>query len=178
MALFASRRQTERDMVWRRRLFEVSLVTGIARRGHGLKLAVGSVLVAGIAIDGGVGAGQGEPVIVLLNFLDRYAPPAHAVALLAIGSQLALMNVGVAILAASAHIAEHHLDVALDASHILVQAPQRITSLVVIEFGNRTDRLPPLRRVAVLTGNIQVAMWAIRTRSALVRRARKRAGEQ
>lgn len=87
------------------------------------------------------------------------------------------MNVGVAILAASAHIAEHHLHVALDASHILVQAPQRIPSLVVIEFGNRTDRLPALRRVTVLTGYIQAAMWAIRTSSALARRARKRAEE-
>lgn len=86
MALFTSRRQAERDMVWRRRLCEVRLVAGITRRGHGLKLAVGGVFVAGIAIDGGVSAGQREPVIVLLNLLHRYAPPAHAVALLAIGS--------------------------------------------------------------------------------------------
>ncbi len=75
-------------------------MAGKARRGHGLELAVGSVLVAGIAIDRSVSAGQRKAIIVLLNFLNRYSPSANAVALLTICAQLAPMNVGVAVLAA------------------------------------------------------------------------------
>jgi hypothetical protein len=81
-------------------LLEVRLVAGKACGGHGLELAVGRVLVAGIAICRSVSAGQGEAVIVLLNFFNRHSPSAHAVALLTIGTQLAFMNVGVAVLAA------------------------------------------------------------------------------
>jgi len=44
-------------------LLEVRLMAGKARRGHGLELAVGSVLVAGIAIDRSVSAGQREAIL-------------------------------------------------------------------------------------------------------------------
>ncbi len=63
---------------------------------------------------------------------------------------------------------------ALRTRHILVQAAQRIVGLVVIEFRNGADRLPALRGVAVLTGNVQIAMGAMGTGGALDRPARKR----
>ena len=100
MALFASCGVAERDVIWSRGFFEVRRMARIAHRGHDLKLAVSRVLVAGIAINCSVRPCQGEAIIVLLNFLNRDCPSAHAVALLAICAQLAFMNVGVAVLAA------------------------------------------------------------------------------
>ena len=178
VALFASRRVSQGDVVRGLRLLVVRLVAGKARRGHGLEFAVGRVLMAGIAIYCSVSAGQGETIIVLLNFLNGNSPSAHGVALLTICAQLALVNIGVAVLAACAHVAEHRLHMALRTRHILVQTPQRITGLVVIEFRDGADRLPALRGVTVLTGNVQIAMWAMGTSGALVRPARKRAQEK
>ncbi len=84
MTLFASCGVSERDVIRCRGFLEVRLMARIAHRGHDLKLAVGGVLVAGIAIDGRVSAGQGEAIIVLLNLLNRHAPSAYRVALLTI----------------------------------------------------------------------------------------------
>ena len=131
--------------------------------------------MAGIAIDRRVSAGQGKAIVVLLDLLNRDCPSADAVALLAVHAELAFMNIGVAVLAAGADVAEHGLHVALRTDHILVQPAQRVTGSVVIEFGDRADRRPALCRVAVLAGNVQIAMWAMGSRGALVRPARKRA---
>jgi hypothetical protein len=53
--------------------------------------------------------------------------------------------------------------VALGAAHRLVHAAQRVSRLIVIELRDRTDRPPPGRRVAVLTGNIQTSVWTVGT---------------
>lgn len=74
-------------------------VAGIALGRHRLELAVGHTLVAGVAIHRSMGPGQREPVVVLLNLLDRDLPPAHGMALLAVGPQLTPVNIGVAVLA-------------------------------------------------------------------------------
>ena len=95
-------------------------MAGKARRGHSLETAVGHVLVAGIAIHRRMSAGQRETIIVLLDLFDRYSPAAHAVALFAICAQLAPVKVGMAILAACAHVVKHRLHVALRTRHILV----------------------------------------------------------
>jgi len=50
---------------------------------------------------------------------------------------------------------------ALRAGHILVQAAQRVTGLVVIKLGNGANWLPALSGMTVLAGNIQIAMWAM-----------------
>ncbi len=115
VALIARRPESKSDMVRVERILKVRLVARIAHRGHGLELTIGGVLVAGIAIHCGVRPGQRETVIVLLNFLDRYSPSPHRVALLAIRAQLPLMYVGVTVLTALAHIAEHRLHMALGA---------------------------------------------------------------
>ena len=146
----------------------------VAHRGHDLELAVGRVLVAGITIHCRMRPGEREAVVVLLNFLNRYAPAADGVTLFAIGAQLPLVNVGVAVLAAFAHVAEYRLHVTLRTRHILVHAAQWITGLVVIEFRHRADRLPAFRCVAVLAGDIQTAVWAMGTGAALTRRTRER----
>ena len=160
-------------MVRVERILEVRRMARIAHRGHRLELAVGSVFVAGIAIDRRVRPGQGEAVIVLLDLLDRYSPAPHRVALLAIGAQLALVNVSMAVLAALADVVEHRLYVTLCAGYILVHAAQWITCLIVIKFRHGADRLPALRGVAVLTGNVESSVRAICS-GAWVRPAGKR----
>src|SRR5579871_165179 len=49
---------------------------------------------------------------------------------------------------------------ALSTSNSLMQAAQRILGLIVVKFGNRPDRLPTHRSVAVLARDVQVAMRA------------------
>ena len=87
----------------------VGLMAGVALDRHRLKLAVGGIFVAGVAIHRGVSSGEREAVVVILDLLHRNIPSPHRVALLAVGSQLPPVNIGVAILAARADIAEHHL---------------------------------------------------------------------
>ena len=48
----------------------------------------------------------------------------------------------------------------LCAGHTHVLSAQRVLSFVVIEFRERSNRLPAYRRMAVLAGNAQVSMGA------------------
>jgi hypothetical protein len=83
------------------------------------------------------------------------------VALLAVGAQLSLVNISVAVLAALTNVRENHLHVARGTCHGSVHAAQGITGLIVVELGNGPDRPPPTRGMAVLAGNRQVAMRAM-----------------
>jgi hypothetical protein len=105
-----------------------------------------------------VRAEQREPILVILYLLNCNIPALHRVALRAIRAHLPLVNVRVALFAILADIGEHRLDVALVALHFFVQAPQRITRLVVIEFRNRTNGLPARRGVTVLARDRQGAV--------------------
>jgi hypothetical protein len=108
-------------------------------------------------------SGQRETVVVLLNLLDRNLPAAHRMALLAIRSQLPLVNVRVAVLASLSNVSEHWLHVALHARHGLMHPAQRILGLIVIEFRNCADRLPSRRRVTVLTWHVQISVRTVCT---------------
>ena len=140
---------------------EFFLVTREASRRHRLEFTVSPALVAGVAVDGGVGASQWEPIIMLLHVLDRDLPPSDSVALLAIGAQLALVNIGMAILATLSNVRKNHLHVTPGAGHGSVHAAQGITRLIVVELGDRPDRLPATRAMAVLAGKSQVAVRAV-----------------
>jgi hypothetical protein len=76
--------------------------------------------------------GQWKAIVVLLDLLDRYLPAAHAMALLAIRSELPLVYVGVAVLAPLSDIREDGLHVTLDARYGLMHPPQRVSSLIVV----------------------------------------------
>jgi len=106
------------------------------RRSTTLELAPLPRPCAIFALHRGVRAEQRETILVILYLLYRNIPTLHRVALRAIRAHLPLVNVRVALFAILAHIGEHWLDVALRAFHFFVQAPQRITCLVVIEFRN------------------------------------------
>lgn len=140
-------------MVWTCGCLEVCSVAGIALRGHRLELAGGPSLVAEIAVHRSVRPSQGKAVVMLLHLPDGDLPSTDRVTLLAIRSQLSLVNVGVAILANVSNVGENRPDVTLSAAHRLVHAAQRIFRQVVIEFRNSADWFPCVRRVAVLTRN-------------------------
>lgn len=158
----------------------IGLMAREARHRHRLKLAVGSVFVAGVAIHRCVSSGKREAVVVILDLLHRHIPSADRVALFAVGSQLPPVNIGVAILAARADVAEHHLFVTLGAGYRLVHAAKRITGLIMIKFGDRSDRPPSARGMAILTRNRETAVGAMRARrtSRLRRYACRRSGKR
>lgn len=141
-----------------------ALVAGITLDGESLELPDRLALVTIRTIQSGMSPHQGEAVIVFLYPLRNDVPPFHGMALFAIGSHLAAMNISVAVGAIGSGVREHRFRMTLRARYSLVQATQRISRLVVIELRNCTDRLPSCRRVAVLAGNIQVAMRAARDR--------------
>ena len=88
------------------------------------------------------------------------------------------MNIGVAVLATCADVVEHRFHVTLCALHALVKAAQGVMSLVVIKFGDGSNRFPTVGGVTVLAGNIQIAMRAVGSRGALVHPAGKRAEDE
>jgi hypothetical protein len=89
------------------------------------------------------------------------------VASLAIRSQLALVDVGVAILTALSNIVEYGPDVTSGAGNGRVHAAQGIFRLVMIEFRNGADRFPRICGVAVLASQVQIAVWTMRSSGTL-----------
>ena len=107
-------------------------------------------------------AGQRKAIVVLLHFPNGNLPSANAMALFAVCSQLALVDVGVAILAALSNAGKYRPDVTLGAGDRLMHSPQRIFGLIVVEFRNGADRPPRISGVAVLARYAQVSVWTVR----------------
>ena len=159
MATLAGGRETGSYMVWTCGRFEFRRMAGIALRRHRLEFAGGGSFVAGIAVDRSVRPSQRKAGVMLLNLLNGDLPSPDGVASLAVRPQLALVNVGVTILATLSNISENRPDMAFSAAHRLMHAAQRILGLVVIEFRNAADWFPCGRCVAVLARYAQVAVW-------------------
>ena len=83
-------------------------------------------------------------------------------AALAIGPELPTMDVGVAVRAPRARVAENQVRVALPAADPGVHPAQRKLGLVVVKFRNVANRLPGGKRMAVLAGQVEVAVRAAR----------------
>lgn len=105
-------------------------------------------------------AKQREAILVFVDLFDGDLPPQNRVALRAIRAHLSLVDIGVTIRAVLADIGKDRLDVALDAFHFGVHAPQRVCGAVVVKFGNRADGAPGSRGMAVFAGNGQRAVRA------------------
>lgn len=144
------------------RCLEICRVTGVTGSGHRLKLAIGGTLVAGIAVDGRMRPSERESVVMLLNLLDRNLPASNRVALFTIGSQLAPVNIRVAILTTLTDVGEYRLHVALGAGYGLMHAAQRISRLIMIELRNCANRPPRIGGMAVLTRNGQISVRTVR----------------
>jgi len=145
-----------------RRVLVILSVTGIALRGQSLKLPGRRTFVAGSAVQRRMGPNQRKTILVLLDLRQRNHPSLNGMALLAGRAELAPVNVGVAVGAFAAHIGKNRLDMALRARDSLVHAAQRVTRLAVVELGNIADRFPSAEGVAVLAGNVQIAVRAAR----------------
>lgn len=76
--------------------------------------------MARVAIERGVRPEKREPVQVIVDLLNRDVPSVHGVALLATGTELALMNIGVTVGTLRSHIRENGLGVALGAGNVLM----------------------------------------------------------
>lgn len=123
MAVLASSREPSLHMTRVGGGREILLVARVARRGHDLELTGRAPLVAGVAIDRGMGASQRESVVMLLYVLNRNLPAPNCVALFAISSELTLVNIGVTVLATFADIRKNHLYVAGSAGYGRVHTP-------------------------------------------------------
>ncbi len=92
---------------------------------------------------------------MILDLLDGGFPAADRVALRAVGTKLAPMNVCVTIGAILADIGKDRLDVTLGAANLFVHPAQRIVRAVVVELKIGADRTPAAGRMAVLTRNCE-----------------------
>lgn len=158
VACFAGLRELCGDVIRIGRFLEIGLVTRNAGGRQALELADGGALVAVLALNGGVRAQEGEAVLVILYLLYGDVPALHGVALGAVCAHLALVNIGVTILAVFPYVGEDRLDVALDALHFFVHPAQGIFGFVVVKFRNGADGLPTGSSVAVLARNREGAV--------------------
>ena len=79
---------------------------------------------------------------MILHALRGDVPALHGVALRAIGTHLAAVNVRVAIGAIFSNVGEDRFGVALHALHFFVHAAEGVIGFVVIELGNRANGTP------------------------------------
>ncbi len=123
------------------------------------EFAGGSARVAGVALDQRVRTQQWKTVLVLAHRLDGACPAHDVVALFALRSQLASMNVGVAVGAGVANLGKHRTGVTLGARNILVHALEREVGFAVVEIRIVADGFPGREGVAVLAGNVERPVW-------------------
>ncbi|HKV63102.1 MAG TPA: hypothetical protein VJO16_14400 [Candidatus Acidoferrum sp.] len=106
-----------------------------------------------LALHCGVRPQKREAILVILDLLDSNIPTLDRVTLGAVRAHLALMHVGMAVLAILAHVREDWFYMALCTLHFFVHAAQWVFGVVVIELWRGFNRLPTGRGVAVLTRN-------------------------
>ena len=163
MAGVAGCRQLGCHVVERRGPLIISQMAGHAFRAEACVNTGCRAEMALVTGSRGMGAQQRKAVVVLLDRRDGDIPTANRMALLAVGAELAPVQIGVAIPAATGRVRKHQAYMTTLAGHILVQALQRKTGLpVMIELQLPAERFPRRRRVAVFAGNFQVAVWTRR----------------
>ena len=156
MAAFALGGKFRRHVVRRLRLLIVAQVATHALRAQPDEHACGGAAMARIAGDGRMSAKQWESVQVVLDGIYSNPPPANRMTILAGGSELAAMDVGVTIRALLTDVAEDLAGMALGAGYILVQGSQREFRLgVMVELRFRANRLPAHAGVAALAGQVK-----------------------
>ena len=96
---------------------------------------------------------------MLIDVVDGDLPAIDPVAQVALGSVLAAVQVGVTILALTAHVGENRIDVALLTGHPGVHASQRVRRLAVIKLGILADWHPGRGRVAILARSLERTVW-------------------
>jgi hypothetical protein len=146
----------------------------IALRGESVENSRGELRVALIALHSRVGAKKREAVLVVLHLLYSNVPALHGMALRAVRTHLAAVNIGMAIGAVFPDVAENRFGVALHAFHFFVHTAQGIAGFVVIELWNGSNGAPAGSGVAVFAGNTQRAVGI--SRGLFLRRVRRMGG--
>jgi len=162
VALLARGWESCRTVIGHRRLEECLGVAGDAFRGKARELARRRALVTRVTGDGRVRTDQGKPVLVASYRLQGNLPAFYRVALFALRSKLAPMNVRVAVTAFRADVGEDQAAVALLAGDPLVETAQRVARLVMVKLDDVAERFPGGESVAVLAGDIQTPVGAAR----------------
>jgi hypothetical protein len=142
LAIAGRKRGPGAGVRWIGGILPILQVAGIASRAQPEENPGRGLLVAFVALHRGVCAQKRKPVLMIAHLLNRDIPALHRVALRAVRTHLAAVNIGVAIGAVLANIGEHRFYVALRALHLFVHAAQRVFRFVVVEFGDRADRAP------------------------------------
>jgi hypothetical protein len=115
--------------------------------------------VAGIARKRRVGPQERETIPVILNGAGIHAPAEHRVTALALGSELALVEIRMAIRATGARFGKDFRYVAGITRHILVHAAKlEVRFGIVIKFEPRAKRGPTRSRVTILTRERELPM--------------------
>ena len=158
VALLALGRKSSGHVVRIGRLLERVLMAGVALDRQTLELSNRLAFVTVGTIQARMTADQREAIVVLPCSLVNDVPALHRVTLLAVRAHLPAVDVGVTIGAVRPRIAEHRFGMALRARNSLMQATQRIASVVVIKLRDSADRFPTHRGMAVLAGDRQIAV--------------------
>lgn len=155
---FAGRRKSSRNVIRIGGLLEVRCVARKALRRQSLELPDRPSRMARRALQHSVRSQQREPVVVLLDLLRLHLPALHRVTLFTICSELAPVQVRVAIRTACACCLKHKACMALRAFHPHVHSTQRVRRAVVVEFWDSTDRFPTGIRVTVFARDVDGAV--------------------
>ena len=121
-----------------------------------IELADGSDLMAGVTVHCGVSADQRKSILMLIDVVNGNLPAVGVVTKLTLRAVLAAMQIGVAILTLLRSIAEDQGLVAIGALHFCMAAAQRKLSLRMVELEFGAERLPSLRRMAILTRDLEL----------------------
>lgn len=128
----------------------------LGRKSEAIELPYRANFMARITIHHGMRADQGKSILVLIDVVNRYLPAICVMAQLAFRPIFSAMEIRVAVLTFFWHVAKYQIRVTIDALYFRVSAAQRESRLRVLEFHFRPQRLPPLLRVTLLAGNIEL----------------------
>lgn len=120
MALLALGWELRSDVIRRVGLLVGGLVTRVALDGEPLELSNRFAFVAVGAIQPGVSSHQRKAVLMFAYTLQNDVPALDRVALFAVGTHLAAVDVGVAVGAVGPGIGEHWFGMTLGAGYTLV----------------------------------------------------------
>ena len=147
-------------MIRRRSLLKRAQVAtyAVGREPLPVELPHGSDSVARITVHGGVRADQWKAVLMFIDGMNRDLPATDPVTEVTLRSVFPPVEVSVTILAITAHVGEHRIDVTFLATHAYVKATQGIPDPVMVKIRLREDRFPRRRRMTLVTSNFHRAV--------------------
>jgi hypothetical protein len=178
VALFASERQLGRPVIQDLVVQVVVQVTGGTFGAQAHVPPRRGLLVAGTAVYRGVRPKEGKAILMLSYRLHRYTPAANRVAGIALAAELPFVNVGVAVGALRADVAEDQFGVTTTAADRHMESAEWKAGFHMVKVGDRPDRFPAGRSVTVLAGDGQRAVGTSGAASHGLRISRPNRGRQ